>query len=233
MVAALTAAMLCSIVAAQPEVPKAPVYENFSKGLARWWVEGGQDAWVQGSSLHLKADPEAGGKGEVATAWFRQELPADVRVAFDAEVVSSSRGANNINVFLHYSDPDGLPLYDTRAGRATAAYPLYHRLNGYIFTFVADRGETARPEEQRPARIRIRRCPGFELLAETSAYHNRAGQTYRVEIVKRGGKLTFKVDGNELLSAQDASPLEGGLLGFRTYRSYVRWSNLTISGVAH
>ena len=93
----------------------------------------------------------------------------------------------------------------------------------------APQSEKTLPEEQRPARVRIRRCPGFELLAETSAYHNRTGQTYHVEIVKRGGKLIFSVDGNELLSAVDANPLEGGLLGLRTYRTYLRWSNITIT----
>jgi hypothetical protein len=231
----LTAVMLCSIVAAQPQVEgKAQLmYEDFSDGMVRWWVEGGERTWVKDNSLHMKADPKEGDEGHAVTAWFQQEMPADVRVTFDAHVISSSQGVNNINFFLHYSDPSGKPLYETRESRASGAYSLYHHLNGYIFTFVAGtRKETLTlSEEQRPARIRIRRCPGFRLLAETYTYHNRAGHTYHVEIVKRGGQIVFSVDGNELLRAEDANPHQGGLLGLRTFRTYLRWSNIKVTSL--
>jgi hypothetical protein len=230
---ALTAAFLLQPVAAQPGGEKPVFREDFSEGMARWWVEGGERTWVQDGSLFMKADPEKKEEGHVATAWLRRELPADVRVAFDAQVISSSLGVNNINLFLHYSDPEGSPLYETRESRRSAAYPLYHQLNGYIFTFLVDGSEdkVVLPDGQRPARIRIRRCPGFELMAETYAYHNRAGRTYRVEVVKRGGDLVFSVDGNELLRTKDANPHQGGLLGLRTYRTYLRWSNLEITSL--
>jgi hypothetical protein len=233
-VLALTTAFLSQTVVAQVQAQgeKPEAREYFSEGMARWWVEGGERTWVQDGSLFMKADPEKKKEGRVATAWFRQELPADVRVAFDAQVISSSLGVNNINVFLHYSDPEGTQLYETRERRRSAAYPLYHQLNGYIFTFVADSEQyAALPDEQRPARIRIRRCPGFELLAETYAYHNRTGRTYHVEIVKRGGDLVFSVDDNELLRTEDLNPHQGGLLGLRTYRTYLRWSNLEITSL--
>lgn len=227
---ALAASALCAIAVAPSwaESENLLVHEDFSDGMARWWVEGGERTWVQDNLLHMRADPTARGDGQVATAWLRQDLPADVRVSFDAHVISSSREVNNINVFLHFSDPDDTPLYDSRRNRESGAYELYHELNGYIITFLADKREEslALPEGERPARIRIRRCPGFELLAETYAYNNVAGRTYHVEIEIQGGEIVFSVDGNELLRAQDSNPHQGGLLGLRTYRTHLTWSDI-------
>lgn len=204
--------------------------EDFSDGLAHWWIEGGEEIWVAGESLFMKADSETKQEEQVATAWLRKSLPADVKVSFDAQVIRSRRGVNNINVFLGFSDPTGADLVTTRSQRETAAYELYHQLNGYIFTFVADRKGAKRegPDELRRARIRIRRCPGFELLAETYTYHNVAGRIYEIEIRKRGPELIFSVDGIDLLHARDENPLQGGFLGLRTFGTYLRWSNIKV-----
>lgn len=234
-VAAATLAVLSQLAVtsawAERETEAFLVQEDFSDGMARWWVEGGERTWVHEGRLHMKADPRHGRHGSVATAWLREELPADLRVSFDAQVISSRRGVNNINVFLSYSDPEGTSLFETREQRESAAYGLYHGLNGYIFTFLADISDEAleMPEDQRPARIRIRRCPGFELIAETYAYHNKAGHTYKVEIVKKGGELVFSVDGSELLRAQDDNAHGAGLLGLRTFGTYLSWDNIRVS----
>ena len=49
MVTILTAAMLCTMVAAQPHVEgkEQLMYEDFSDGMVRWWVEGGERTWVR------------------------------------------------------------------------------------------------------------------------------------------------------------------------------------------
>ena len=202
--------------------------EDFSKGMANWWVEGGQKVWVQDGRLHVKADPPPKTPGGVATVWCKTPTPANVKVEFDAHVISSRPGVNNINFFLCYADPSGKPLFETREPRASAAYKLYHGLNGHIFTFLRDaKGEGGRRADgSAKARIRMRRCPGFHLMTETYDHHCEAGVTYHVTIAKRGGELTYAVDGQVYLRATDPAPLPGGLLGLRTYRTYLWWDNV-------
>ena len=139
--------------------------------------------------------------------------------------------ANNINFFLLYSDPEGTPLYETRESRADAGYKLYHVLNGNIFTYLNDTREESKqlPPEQRKARIRIRHCPGFELLAESYDYHCRQGVTYHIELVKQGTKLSLSVDGNLLLETEASEPHTSGLIGLRTFRTYLWWDNIKVT----
>jgi hypothetical protein len=195
--------------------------DDFSRGMSRWWVEGGERVWVEDGRLQVKADPAGGTAGNVATVWRRGLQPGDFELELDAHVVASTPHANNINLFFNYSDPSGIPLEQTADSRRTAAYGLYHKVNGYIVTFLNDT-ETSTGR----ARIRIRRNPGFKLLAETFAYHCRAGVTYRLKLVKRGGDIRFLVDGAELLRATDPEPLGPGYFGLRTFRTWLWWDNI-------
>ena len=199
--------------------------ESFSAGMSNWWVEGGEKTWVEDGRLHLRADAANAG---VATVWSRTMHPGDFEVELDAHVVSSSIEANNINLFFSYSDASGAPLESTRESRATAEYGLYHKLNGYIITFLND-PKGAPKQDPLPARIRIRRNPGFKLLAEGWAYHCQAGRTYRLRVTKRGGEIRFAVDGKELLNAVDPEPLAGGSFGLRTFRTYLWWDNIRMT----
>src|SRR5690606_24879575 len=100
------------------------LYEDFENGMDGWWVEGGVKTWVENGRLYVDADPKTPGEGPVvATIWHKKEMPGNLRIEFEAHVISSSIQANNINFFLNYSDPSGTPLYETREGRADAAYP--------------------------------------------------------------------------------------------------------------
>jgi hypothetical protein len=204
--------------------------ETFSQGMDRWWVEGGEKVWVEDGHLHMKADPPQVGPGYVCTAWCKETFPADVRIEFDAHVVDSEIDANNINFFFCYSDPTGTPLFETRQTRDDAGYKKYHGLNGHIITFLNDFKGTGGPnaDGSAKARVRMRRCPGFDLMIETYAGHCRKGVTYRCTITKTGGKIAFAVDGNTVLEAVDPAPLEGGLLGLRTFRTHLWWDNIRV-----
>jgi hypothetical protein len=215
-----------------------------------WWVEGGERVWVEKGRLRVKADPkdadapacpEALRGGGVCTVWRDQVFGGDLRVEFDACVVDSSIDANNINFFLLYSDPSGRPLHESRAARASAAYDLYHGLNGYIFTFLNDtespsrsngmtvptsRDQTAGQSLQ--ARFRMRRCPGFRLVSEAFGYHCRKGVTYHVVVTRLGGRLTYAVDGHVFLDWTDDAPLPEGHIGLRTYRTDLWWDNVKV-----
>jgi len=200
----------------------------------RWWVEGGERTWIEDGRLHMKADPEEEGDPRyVATAWCKEPISGDVRIEFDAHVISSSTGVNNINFFFFFSDPEGTPLFETREDRADAGYAKYHVLNGNIITFLRD--VKAGPEgtllNELPARVRIRHCPGFELLDETYAYQCNEGVTYHCEIVRQGTRISFSVDGNLLLEAEDPAPHSSGLIGLRTFRTYLWWDNIKVTAL--
>jgi len=193
--------------------------EDFSRGMDRWWSEGGERVWVEHGRLRVEADQPGIPGGGVATVWCRIPHPADFQLDLDAQVLSSSIAANNINLFFCYTDPSGQPLESTRAARASASYDLYHRLNGYIITFLNDKGT---------ARTRIRRDPGFHLLAERFSGQCLEGRTYHLRVRKRGGEIRFLVDGREVLAATDPHPLGQGLLGLRTYRTDLWWDNIRL-----
>jgi len=200
--------------------------DDFSKGMDNWWVEGGEKVWIQDGRLHVKAED----RPLVCTVWCKQELPADLQVEFDAHVVSSPIEANNINFFMCYSDPSGKPLYETREARSTAGYRLYHQLNGHIFTFLNDfkKESTPYPDGTTKGRFRMRRCPGFQLMTETYDYHCKRGVTYRVAIRKRGGDITYAIDGKVYLQGKDEQPLGRGLIGLRTFRTHLWWDNVKV-----
>jgi len=205
--------------------------EDFESGKLSndWWVEGGEKVWVENGRLRIKADPpEKNGEGYVCTVWNKTTLSGDVQVDFDAHVISSSNEANNINFFLFYSDPTGKPLYETRDTRADGGYKHYHNLNGYIFTFL---NAGRQIEGDARARIRMRRCPGFELLTETYDYHCRQGVTYHVTITRKDGRLTFAVDGTVYLEQEDPEPWREGLFGLRTFHTDLWWDNIQIKKI--
>ena len=193
--------------------------EDFSHGMANWWSEGGERIWTEHGRLNMSADAPKKPGGGVATTWCRNPLPADFELELEAHVTASSIAANNINLFFSYSDPSGQPLEETRAARASAAYNLYHRLNGYIVTFLNEGGK---------ARIRLRRNPGFVLLAERHEGECRADVTYRLNVRKRGGEIVFAVDGRELGRINDPNPWGAGLLGLRSYRTELWWDNVRV-----
>ena len=212
---------------------KVVLFEDFSDGMSNWWVEGGEKVWVQDGKLYVKADPPQKGPGYVATVWCRTPTPANVRVEFDACVVGSSVDVNNINFFMCYSDSSGKPLFETRESRRTADYKLYHSLNGHIFTFLKapEKSGQVYADGTRKGRMRMRRCPGFQLMTECFDYRCDAGATYHVTITKRGGDITFGVDGRVFLRAHDPNPLPGGLIGLRTFRTELWWDNIKVTSL--
>ena len=77
----------------------------------------------------------------------------------------------------------------------------------------------------------MRRCPGFHLLTETYAYHCKKGVTYHILVERRGGELSYAVDGEVFLRHADTSPHAEGLVGFRTYQTKLWWDNLRVTAL--
>jgi hypothetical protein len=192
-----------------------------------WWAEGGQKVFIEDGRLRIVANPpgERGKPGQACTVWNGHPFSGNLRLEVDAHVLASAENVNNMNLFLIYSDPSGRPLKETRDDRPEAGYNKYHVLNGYIFTFV--NGEPDTPGSDL-ARLRMRRCPGFELLTETFDYHCRQGVTYRLAVERRDGHLTFSIDDQAAIEATDPEPLREGLMGLRTFRTDLWWDNIRV-----
>ena len=141
---------------------------------ANWWSEGNA-AEIKDGRLIMDADTAA---YRASTTWFDHKLSGNIRIEFDVRIESSSDTANNINCFLMYNDPEGKSLRESKDIRKDGVYNHYHKLNGYIFTFVANKN----PYD---ARIRFRDNPGFNLLKEDFGAECKAGKTYHIKIEKR------------------------------------------------
>ena len=200
--------------------------DDFSQEMKNWYVEGGRRVEVKEGRLLIDADPEKPEKGGLAggtcTVWHRTELTGDLRIEFDAFIEHSHSGKNNINFFLFYTMPNGDNPEKSTADRKYAVYSDYHKMTGYIFTFVNDltKGEQGR--------VRIRRCPGFHLLSGIYTYHSKSEHLYRIAIVKKGCQLQYYIDGELRLTAEDENPLNQGYFGFRTFQTRFWVDNLTI-----
>jgi uncharacterized protein DUF6250 len=210
--------------------------DNFAEGMSNWWVEGGQSVKVDDGKLYVKANPKIFNRaknGGVCTVWCKRKISGNIQIDFDVCVIDSEIKANNINIFMFYSDPTGESLEKSAHTRKLADYPLYHQLNGYIFTYLNDFKHESRlnTDGSSKARFRIRRCPGFKLINETFDYHAKKNRVYHVTISRKGKILTIAVDGKVRLAAKDDNPLKAGYWGFRTFRTDLWFANVTIKNI--
>ncbi|MGE4565257.1 MAG: DUF1961 family protein [Victivallaceae bacterium] len=197
--------------------------DDFAKDNGQWYREGGRSVEFKDGRLVIDADAPDKKTGIVATVWNRQRFAGDLQIDVDVCVESSLTNTNNINFFFYYTvPPDNADPLLTTDQRQDGNYSAYHKLNGYIVTFLNS------PENKDAARVRIRRCPGFKLLKETYAGENKQGTVYRLTITRRGDKIAFSVDGKQLLEATDPEPFKDGYFGFRTFQTKLWFDNLVI-----
>ncbi|UCE49904.1 MAG: DUF1961 family protein [Phycisphaerales bacterium] len=201
-------------------------YADSSDLPTGWWSEGSKAVRIEKG--RLRADANLDNNGEdygTSTIWLDKTFSRDLRVEFDAHVLASDGDKNNINFFLLFSDPSGAPLRQTKDDRADGQYGKYHKLNGYVITFLAN----GNPDR---ARFRFRDDPGFNLLQEEFTYECRQNKTYHIAITKRGNRITYAVDGTVCLDKVDdtANPEhESGIIGFRTWHTDLWWDNLKVT----
>jgi hypothetical protein len=190
-----------------------------------WWHEGSNAVRIEKG--HLRADANLDHNGEdydASTVWLNKTFTGDLRVEFDAHVLASEGDKNNINFFFLFSDSSGTPLSQTRDERTDGKYGKYHKLSGYVFTFLAN-GNSDK------ARFRWRDDPDFHLLQENFAYECKQNKTYHIAITKQANRITYAVDGTIYLDKIDnvANPEHNsGIIGFRTWHTDVWWDNLKV-----
>ena len=193
-------------------------HETFDRHdwTARWIVEGNSEVKVADGALRVRGtDPRA---TNVATIWYRPELPADVVVRFRAEAVPpADKNAANLNLFLHARELDGTPVRFGRSG----AYKEYHAIPNYIVTLTGG---------CRPGWSRARRNPGFNLLNHVET-RSEVGKEYRIAVTIHEGRLRYYVDGVKIHDVRDPEPLDGGRFGIRTWSTSGWWDDVEIGRV--
>lgn len=205
-------------------------YAEGTKLPAGWWHEGSKLVRIEKGRLHADANLDNNGEDHGAsTIWLNRTFGGDIRVEFDAHVLASDGNKNNINFFFLFSDPSGTPLLQTKSERADGQYSKYHKLNGYVFTFLAN-------GDPNDARFRMRDDPGFNLLQENFAYECKQNKTYHITITKKGNRITYAVDGIVYLDKIDdtANPEhKSGIIGFRTWHTDLWWDNIEVTELYH
>lgn len=201
-------------------------YPDGSKLPVGFWREGSKAVRIENG--RLRADANLDNNGEdygTSTVWLDKVFTGDIQVEFDAQVLASEGEKNNINFFLFFSGPSGKSLRQTKNERADGQYGKYHKLNGYVFTFLAN----GNPEN---ARFRMRDDPGFHILQENFAYECKQNKTYHITITKKGNRITYAVDGAVYMDKIDdiANPEhKSGIIGFRTWHTDLWWDNLEVT----
>ncbi len=152
-----------------------------------------------------------------ATIWHKKQLHGDVLIEFEARI-DPPVAAANLNTFVHAVDPAGRPVYE---GNRSGAYAEYHTLNLYIFTFTGDQGRAGAP-----GYARIRKDPGFSLLAENLDFESETGKTYKISILVENGRLRYYINDVKAHDYTDSQPYRQGWMAFRTWNT-----NLTITSL--
>lgn len=213
--------------------------EDFDSGEPDVWVEGNPErVWLENGRLVLDSnDPEE----RVLTVFIDQRFEGNLYFEYEAEILNSNtaagfpepRDANNINTFLHYSDPAGSDLKDTRQDRMDGAYRHYHELSGYIVTFLNGYIAELRERERNPdhpveieentGRVRLRENPGFVLREEAFRERSVAGRVYRMQFIYFEGELFFFVDDRFQLAfkASEENRPDEGYFAFRTFATEI------------
>ena len=186
---------------------------------ADWNIEGNAQVRVENRRLKI-ATSEKTGEEPAATLWWRHELPKNVLIEFTAGAdLPEENNAANLNVILHARESGGGAYQATRSG----AYPAYQKIPNYIFTLTGGFQD---------GWARVRRNPGFELLAENTAIRSEPGRIYRVRIALADGRMCYWLNGQRVHLTTDPDPLPGGEFALRTWRSRVWWSDLRFYALA-
>jgi hypothetical protein len=157
------------------------------------------------------------------TCFLKRELPADILVSYTCRTLPP-QGQDNVNLISHCRGrrPGAWPIVEL--GR----YKGYQESGNYIVTFVGDYNEETGGRDS-SGRARLRRNPGFQLLAETFEVPCNHGQAYEIVFAVQSGRVRYYLDGRKIFDWQDPDPLPGGYFGLRTYKTALECREFSIA----
>jgi hypothetical protein len=205
--------VLCLSVAALPSCEKkrrvlaaqAPGELRGGKLVFEEDFQGGLDRWETKSKQWRVEDGRlftGDGPCENEGLWLKGvDLPAAVRIEFEAQSVKG----NN-------------PVFEGDLKFEFGGTERQH-LSGYIMIFGGWKNSlnTIARQEEHTARLVVDRETKVE-----------EGRTYKYAVVRKGGRISWFLDGKPFLTAQDKQPLNGPVFGFNNWNSRFYVDNLKI-----
>ncbi|OQB15586.1 MAG: Endoglucanase precursor [Firmicutes bacterium ADurb.Bin193] len=193
------------------------LYENyFDSDTGEFVLE------AQGNGTYSIKDGKLyfGGLEGGSTLWLKRNFEGDIYICYEAKVLEPDI-AGNLNFFFMARDLKGGNVWETKhSGR----YEEYHKTcNTYITTFVKKQ-----PQKGEPGHARIRKDPGFALLAERMDFYTVPNKDYFIEIIKIGQNIEYRVNGETVTTAVDPNPYNSGAIGFRTWCSNCEFNSLKV-----
>ena len=198
------------------------VYEaDFSVDRGEFVLEGGSELTYRDNRLWWDVR-KTRTKHHYATVWCVREFSGDSVIEYAVRPEVVEKNSNNMNFIAYATHLDGGSVLRDSASR-TGEYPEYHVFNNYLFTYLG----------KSRIRARLRRNPGFELLAEKRfARAMEPGRDYRYTMTFQGHRLRVYVDGEKVFDYTDPEPFRRGRHAFRTYNSALSASYFRVSRLA-
>lgn len=172
----------------------------------------------RGDELHVDTSGDGG-----ATCWYREPLPEDLLIQYEARVPEFPRGATvgdpdfngrNMNCLFAATGEDGEPssVLDRYEDPDTDSWNKYYPNYFLTVTF---------------KHTRMRKSPGKELRSELLMGADYPNHTYEMSILKRGGHIAATIDGRLIHDWVDEDPYGAGLCSLVTWSTDVtfeRWA---------
>lgn len=205
----LVAAAFASCTREPPRIT-APWSDDFDRtSLGSDWKDTGGNYRIENGALTFQM-------AHNHPLWLRRPLPEDVRIDVDATGLTPD---GDIKVVL---DGDGKSYESDDAVRRDLQYAA----TGYVFIFGGWQNHVSAL-----VKLREHEWQYDPRVPHTRDAHVVPGQTYHFTITKKGGHITWDIDGKPFLVRDDPSPLSGPAhchFAFTGWESHVRFDNLKI-----
>lgn len=187
---------------------------------AEWIAEGWGGAEVSDGKLrvapypfdskgHLKSGVSANRSHMVV--WNRHIFPSNFLLEYEMDPGVSTSGLTI--VMFSASANNGKDIFDLSLPPRRADYKTYH--SGSIANY--SDSYWSRNNELESKTNRLRKNPGFKLLAEAPSLTGSSAPFYRVRILKSGAHIEVEINGKVVIKWDDADrPLGAGRIGLRS-----------------
>ncbi|KAF1955371.1 YesU protein [Byssothecium circinans] len=206
---------------------------NSTASISTWIPEGPLNASITNNTLELRG---AGAPDDYFVYWLPESFPDRIRITWDFSPIQEPGLA--MFFFGASSLVDGGSIFNASLAPRNGSYPQYH--SGDIRTLHASYFRRRWPEERAFHLANLRKSPGFNLVAQGAdplpSVVDTGGAFYRVEVVKDGPEVTFKINGLVLFEWADGGDddgtgpvVGGGSIGLRQMQPLVaRYRNLEV-----
>ena len=202
------------------EEKNALIYDNplaSPADVAGFVMEGNASVTFEDGRMRMRnrLDPSLGQKSNFVF-WCPEVFPADIRVEWDFRPL---REPGLCILFFAAAGRGGEDLFDPSLAPRAGVYDSYHHgdINAYHLSYFRRR----QPDERAFHTCNLRKSYGFELVsqgADPIPSVEDARSPYHLALRKRGGDISFAVNGLTVLAWQDPGRtpvLGGGRIGFR------------------